>query len=49
MEISSLSPDLDLLNTLIYRLTLSDPMTQKLQHLNRKWAQASAHAQEKCR
>ncbi|KAK7140539.1 hypothetical protein R3I94_012967 [Phoxinus phoxinus] len=48
MEISSLSPDLDLLNTLSYRLTLSDPVTQKLQHLNRKWAQASAHAQEKC-
>ncbi|XP_067242791.1 nesprin-2 isoform X14 [Chanodichthys erythropterus] len=48
MEISSLSPDLDLLNTLSYRLTLSDSVTQKLQHLNRKWAQASAHAQEKC-
>ncbi|TRY90475.1 hypothetical protein DNTS_015635 [Danionella cerebrum] len=48
MEISSLSPDLDLLNTLSYRLTLSDPVAQRLQTLNRKWAQASAHAQEKC-
>ncbi|KTF78168.1 hypothetical protein cypCar_00022230 [Cyprinus carpio] len=48
MEVSSLSPDLDLMNTLSYRLTLGDPVTQRLQHLNRKWAQASAHAQEKC-
>ncbi|XP_073690696.1 nesprin-2-like [Garra rufa] len=47
-EVSSLSPDLDLLNALSYRLTLSEPITQRLQHLNRKWAQASAHAQEKC-
>ncbi|KAI4887840.1 hypothetical protein NFI96_010087 [Prochilodus magdalenae] len=49
LELSSHSADLELLNGLSYRLTLSDLTTQKLQSLNKQWAQASSHAQERCR
>lgn len=49
LELSGRSADVEMLNELSYRLTLSDPVTQRLQSLNRKWAEASAHAQERCR
>uniref|UniRef100_A0A8C8GUS6 Spectrin repeat containing, nuclear envelope 2b n=1 Tax=Oncorhynchus tshawytscha TaxID=74940 RepID=A0A8C8GUS6_ONCTS len=46
LELSGFSPDLDILNELSYRLTLSDPATHRLQSLNWSWAQASARAVE---
>ncbi|KAB5582142.1 hypothetical protein PHYPO_G00183770 [Pangasianodon hypophthalmus] len=48
LELSRRSADVEMLNEVSYRLTLSDPVTRKLQSLNRKWTQASAHAQERC-
>lgn len=46
LELSGFSPDLDILNELSYRLTLSDPATHRLKSLNWSWAQASARAVE---
>ncbi|KAJ8290336.1 hypothetical protein GJAV_G00011560 [Gymnothorax javanicus] len=47
LALSSLSPDLDELNELSYRLALSDPVSGRLQSLNRQWALVSSLALEK--
>ena len=49
LELSSLSADLDVLNELSYSLTLGDAAARRLQHLNRRWADTSARAEEACR
>lgn len=49
MELSGLSADLDVLNELSCSLTLEDAAAQRLQFLNRGWADASARAEEACR
>ncbi|KAG5857708.1 hypothetical protein ANANG_G00022250 [Anguilla anguilla] len=46
LALSALSPDLDALNELSYRLALSDPVSRRLQSLNRQWALASSLALE---
>uniref|UniRef100_A0AAY5L3K3 Spectrin repeat containing, nuclear envelope 2b n=1 Tax=Esox lucius TaxID=8010 RepID=A0AAY5L3K3_ESOLU len=48
LELAGFSPDLDVLNELSFRLSLSDPVTHRLQSLNRSWAQASARAVDTC-
>ncbi|KAG9336608.1 hypothetical protein JZ751_002955 [Albula glossodonta] len=48
LVLSALASDLDVLNELSYRLALSDPISRRLQTLNRQWALASAHALEQC-
>ncbi|KAJ8288954.1 hypothetical protein COCON_G00016130 [Conger conger] len=48
LALSTLSPDLDVLNELSYRLSLSDPVSRRLQTLNRRWALASSLALEQC-
>ncbi|KAJ8411705.1 hypothetical protein AAFF_G00153430 [Aldrovandia affinis] len=48
LVLSALSPDLGVLNELSYRLTLSDPVSRRLQTLNRQWTLASARALERC-
>ncbi|MCJ8731019.1 hypothetical protein PDJAM_G00191190 [Pangasius djambal] len=48
LALSRRSADVEMLNELSYRLTLSDPVTRRLQSLSRTWAQASALAQERC-
>lgn len=49
LKLNALSPDLDLLNELSYRLPLSDLVSRRLQTLNRRWAAASSLALEQCR
>ncbi|KAG5285200.1 hypothetical protein AALO_G00000680 [Alosa alosa] len=48
LDLSALSPDLDWLNDLSYTRPLSESTNQRLQNLNRKWAEASARALERC-
>jgi chromosome segregation ATPase len=48
-QLSSLSPDLERLNELAYRLPLSDRDMKRLQGLNRTWASHSAHLTERFR
>ncbi|KAK0149352.1 Nesprin-1 [Merluccius polli] len=47
LKLSSLSPDLERLNELAYRLPLSDRDMKRLQGLNRSWASHSAHLTER--
>lgn len=49
MELSGLSADLDVLNERSCSLTLEDAAAHRLQFLNRRWADASARAEEACR
>lgn len=49
LELSGLSADLDVLNELSRSLTLGDAAARRLQRLNRRWADASARAEEACR
>ena len=49
LKLSSLSPDLERLNELAYRLPLSDRDIKSLQGLNRSWAKHSAHLTERFR
>ena len=49
LQLSSLSPDLERLNELAYRLPLSDRDMKRLQGLNRTWASHSAHLTERFR
>uniref|UniRef100_W5MW17 Spectrin repeat containing, nuclear envelope 2a n=1 Tax=Lepisosteus oculatus TaxID=7918 RepID=W5MW17_LEPOC len=48
LKLSALSPDLQLLNELSYRVPLNDNAARRLQTLNRQWALASAQAVERC-
>nr|XP_012775511.3 nesprin-2 isoform X1 [Maylandia zebra] len=48
MELSGLSADLDVLNERSCSLTLEDAAAHRLQFLNRRWADASARAEEAC-
>lgn len=49
LELSGLSADLDVLNTLSCSLTVGDAAARRLQRLNHRWADASARAEEACR
>ena len=49
LELAGLSPDLEVLNELSYKVTLGEAASQRLQSLNRSWAQASGRAVEACR
>lgn len=47
LKLSSLSPDLERVNELVYRLPVSDRDVKKLQSLNRAWATHCAHLTER--
>uniref|UniRef100_A0AAR2ILP8 Spectrin repeat containing, nuclear envelope 1b n=1 Tax=Pygocentrus nattereri TaxID=42514 RepID=A0AAR2ILP8_PYGNA len=47
LKLSRLSPDLERLNGLGYRLPLNDQEMKGLQNLNRSWASSSAHTTER--
>lgn len=49
LKLSSLSPDLERVNELVYRLPVSDRDVKRLQSLNRAWATHSAHLTERFR
>lgn len=49
LELSSLSPDLERVNELMYRLPVSDRDVKRLQTLNRAWVTHSAHLTERFR
>ncbi|XP_074092082.1 nesprin-2 isoform X2 [Macrotis lagotis] len=48
LELTALSPDMEHLNEVSFKLPLSDIDIKTLQNLNRKWTQATATALEKC-
>uniref|UniRef100_K7E389 Spectrin repeat containing nuclear envelope protein 2 n=1 Tax=Monodelphis domestica TaxID=13616 RepID=K7E389_MONDO len=48
LELTALSPDMEHLNEVSFKLPLSDIDIKTLQNLNRKWSQAAATALEKC-
>uniref|UniRef100_A0A3Q3Q2J9 KASH domain-containing protein n=1 Tax=Monopterus albus TaxID=43700 RepID=A0A3Q3Q2J9_MONAL len=47
LKLSSLSPDLERVNELVYKLPVSDKDVKRLQSLNRAWAAHSAHLSER--
>lgn len=47
LKLSSLSPDLERVNELVYRLPVNDRDVKRLQSLNRAWAAHSAHLTER--
>ncbi|XP_028460256.1 nesprin-1 isoform X2 [Perca flavescens] len=47
LKLSSLSPDLERVNELVYRLPVSDRDVKRLQSLNRAWTTHSAHLTER--
>ncbi|CAJ1078482.1 nesprin-1 [Xyrichtys novacula] len=47
LKLSSLSPDLERVNELVYRLPVSDKDVKRLQSLNRSWAAHTAHLTER--
>ncbi|XP_041831658.1 nesprin-1-like [Melanotaenia boesemani] len=47
LKLSSLSPDLERVNDLVYRLPVSDRDVKRLQNLNRAWASHTAHLTER--
>ncbi|XP_074471039.1 nesprin-1-like isoform X4 [Sebastes fasciatus] len=47
LKLSSLSPDLERVNELVYRLPVSDRDVKRLQSLNRAWAAHTAHLTER--
>uniref|UniRef100_A0A672IE86 KASH domain-containing protein n=1 Tax=Salarias fasciatus TaxID=181472 RepID=A0A672IE86_SALFA len=47
LKLSSLSPDLERVNELMYRLPVSDRDVKRLQSLNRSWAAHCAHLTER--
>ncbi|XP_053736179.1 nesprin-1 isoform X10 [Synchiropus splendidus] len=47
LKLSSLSPDLDRVNELMYRLPVGDTDVKRLQSLNRAWVSHSAHLSER--
>ncbi|XP_027896443.1 nesprin-1 isoform X8 [Xiphophorus couchianus] len=47
LKLSSLSPDLERLNELVYRLPVSDRDVKRVQNLNRTWTAHSAHLTER--
>ncbi|XP_013867052.1 nesprin-1 isoform X3 [Austrofundulus limnaeus] len=47
LKLSSLTPDLERVNELMYRLPVSDKDVKRLQSLNRAWASHSAHLTER--
>lgn len=49
LKLSSLSPDLERINELVYRLPVSDSDVKRLQSLNRNWAVHTAHLNERFR
>lgn len=49
LKLSSLSPDLERVNELVYRLPVSDRDVKRLQILNRTWATHTAHLNERFR
>lgn len=49
LKLSSLSPELERVNELVYRLPVSDRDVKRLQSLNRTWAAHSAHLTERFR
>lgn len=49
LKLSSLSPDLERVNELVYRLPVSDRDVNRLQSLNRTWTTQSAHLTERFR
>ncbi|XP_032382889.1 nesprin-2 isoform X2 [Etheostoma spectabile] len=48
LELSALTPNLDVLNEQSCNLTLGDAAARRLQRLNHSWANASARAEESC-
>ncbi|XP_074146434.1 nesprin-2 isoform X1 [Sminthopsis crassicaudata] len=48
LELTALSPDVEHLNEVSFKLPLSDIDIKTLQNLNRRWSQATATALEKC-
>ncbi|XP_044871388.1 nesprin-2 isoform X3 [Mauremys mutica] len=48
LELTAMSPDIENLNEVSFRLPLSDFTVKKLQNLNRQWAQKTATALEHC-
>uniref|UniRef100_A0A674JVY0 Spectrin repeat containing nuclear envelope protein 2 n=1 Tax=Terrapene triunguis TaxID=2587831 RepID=A0A674JVY0_9SAUR len=48
LELTAMSPDIENLNEVSFRLPLSDFTVKKLQSLNRQWAQKTATALEHC-
>uniref|UniRef100_A0A4X2LQP5 Nesprin-2 n=1 Tax=Vombatus ursinus TaxID=29139 RepID=A0A4X2LQP5_VOMUR len=48
LELTALSPDMEHLNEVSFKLPLSDIDIKTLQNLNRKWSQATATTLEKC-
>lgn len=49
LELSAASADLDVLNGRSCSLSLGDAAAHRLRSLNRRWADASARAEEACR
>lgn len=49
LRLSSLSPELERINELVYRLPVSDGDVKRLQSLNRSWAAHIAHLTERFR
>lgn len=49
LKLSSLSPDLERVNEMVYRIPVSDRDIKRLQSLNRAWATHSAHLTERFR
>uniref|UniRef100_A0A3B3YSL6 KASH domain-containing protein n=1 Tax=Poecilia mexicana TaxID=48701 RepID=A0A3B3YSL6_9TELE len=47
LQLSSLSPDLERVNELVYRLPVSDRDVKRVQSLNRAWTAHSAHLTER--
>ncbi|XP_063352154.1 nesprin-1 isoform X7 [Pelmatolapia mariae] len=47
LKLSSLSPDLERVNEMVYRIPVSDRDIKRLQSLNRAWATHSAHLTER--
>ncbi|XP_063764618.1 nesprin-2-like isoform X1 [Eleginops maclovinus] len=48
LELSGLSADLDVLNEQSCSLTFGDAAARRLQHLNHRWTETSARAEEAC-
>lgn len=49
LQLSTLSADLDLLNELSCSLTLGDDAARRLRHINQRWTDTSARAEEMSR
>ncbi|KAK1160588.1 nesprin-2-like [Acipenser oxyrinchus oxyrinchus] len=48
LKLNAMTPDLEYLNDLSYKIPLNDVNIKRVQTLNRQWAQASSRALERC-